>query len=44
MNNNNELMIFQNKKKKKKTQKINKGKSVMPQKLILTEKMKTKSK
>ena len=43
MNNNNELMIFQNKKKKK-TQKINKGKSVMPQKLILTEKMKTKSK
>lgn len=44
MNNNNELMIFQNKEKKKKNPEINKGKSVMPQKLILTEKMKTKSK
>lgn len=44
-NNNNELnqlMIFQNKKKIKKTQKINNGKSVIPQQFILTEKMKTK--
>lgn len=39
-NNNNELMIFQN--QKKKTQKINNGKSVIPQQFILTEKMKTK--